>query len=31
MISKNMVVDDILGKNPQLEGVFKDYGIKCFG
>lgn len=31
MLSKNMVIDDILYKYPQLETVFKNHGIKCFG
>lgn len=31
MISKTMVIDDILFKNPELENVFKSFGIKCFG
>ena len=31
MISKDMIVDDILYKHPQLEKVFKSKGIKCFG
>lgn len=31
MLNKNMVIDDILYKYPQLETVFKNYGIKCFG
>ncbi len=31
MIDKNMVIDDILYKNPELEKVFKENGIKCFG
>lgn len=31
MISKTMVIDDILFKNPELESVFKSFGIKCFG
>jgi len=31
MLSKNMVIDDILYKYPQLETVFKEHGIKCFG
>lgn len=31
MLEKNMVIDDILYKYPQLEEVFRNYGIKCFG
>jgi hypothetical protein len=31
MINKDMVIDDILYKHPDLEKVFKDIGIKCFG
>jgi len=31
MLSKNMVIDDILYKYPQLESIFKTHGIKCFG
>ncbi len=31
MISKDMIVDDILYKHPQLEKIFKSKGIKCFG
>lgn len=31
MITKNMVIDDILNSNPSLDKVFKDSGIKCFG
>lgn len=31
MISKDMVIDDILYKHPELESVFKEAGIKCFG
>lgn len=31
MINKNMVIDDILYKHPELERVFKENGIKCFG
>ena len=26
-----MVIDDILYKHPDLEKVFKNIGIKCFG
>lgn len=31
MIEKNMIIDDILFKHPDLEYIFKDFGIKCFG
>jgi hypothetical protein len=31
MLNKSMVIDDILYKHPQLEKVFRDHGIKCFG
>jgi hypothetical protein len=31
MIKKEMVIDDILYKHPELEQVFKNIGIKCFG
>ncbi len=31
MLSKDMVIDDILYKYPKLEEVFKVHGIKCFG
>ncbi len=31
MLDKNMVIDDILYKYPQLERVFHEHGIKCFG
>lgn len=31
MIKKNMIIDNILFKNPELEKVFKKFGIKCFG
>ena len=31
MIEKNMIIDDILYKHPELEKVFKDTGIRCFG
>lgn len=31
MIERNMVIDDILYKHPELEKVFKESGIKCFG
>lgn len=31
MIDEKMVIDDILYKNPELESVFKSFGIKCFG
>lgn len=31
MFSKNMIIDDILYKHPQLESVFRNHGIKCFG
>ena len=31
MISKDMLIDDILYKHPDLEKVFKGLGIKCFG
>lgn len=26
-----MVIDDILYKHPELEKIFKNIGIKCFG
>jgi len=31
MISKDMVIDDILYKYPELEKILKNHGIKCFG
>jgi hypothetical protein len=31
MINKDMIIDDILYKHPELEQVFKNIGIKCFG
>jgi len=31
MINKNMIIDDILYKYPQMEKVFKEAGIRCFG
>lgn len=31
MIDKKMIIDDILFKHPDLEYVFKSFGIKCFG
>lgn len=31
MIDKKMIIDDILFKYPDLEYVFKNFGIKCFG
>jgi len=31
MIKKDMIIDGILFKNPELEKVFKRFGIKCFG
>lgn len=31
MIDKNMIIDDILYKYPDLENVFRDFGIRCFG
>jgi len=31
MLSKDMIIDDILYKYPELEKTFKDRGIKCFG
>lgn len=31
MLNKSMVIDDILYKYPQLEEIFKNHGIKCFG
>jgi len=31
MINKDMVIDDILYKHPELEKIFKNIGIKCFG
>lgn len=31
MFTKEMLVDSILRKNPKLEKVFKNEGIKCFG
>lgn len=31
MIDEKMVIDDVLFKNPELEEVFKSFGIKCFG
>lgn len=31
MLNKNMVIDDILYKYPQLEAIFRNHGIKCFG
>ncbi|MDF2520858.1 MAG: hypothetical protein K0R84_1486 [Clostridia bacterium] len=31
MINKDMVIDDILYKHPDLERIFKSAGIKCFG
>lgn len=31
MIDKKMIIDDILYKHPNLEYVFKNFGIKCFG
>lgn len=31
MINKNMIIEDVLSKNPKLETVFKNAGIKCFG
>lgn len=31
MIEKNMIIDDILYKYPQLEDIFRNHGIKCFG
>ncbi len=31
MIDKRMIIDDILFKYPDLEYIFKNFGIKCFG
>jgi len=31
MIKKDMIIDNILFKNPELEKIFKEFGIKCFG
>jgi len=31
MIDKKMIIDDILFKHPDLENVFKNFGIRCFG
>ncbi|WP_096230262.1 DUF1858 domain-containing protein [Thermoanaerobacterium sp. RBIITD] len=31
MISKDMIVFDVLEKYPKLENVFKNNGIRCFG
>ncbi len=31
MIEKSMVIDDLLYKYPQLEEVFVNHSIKCFG
>jgi len=31
MVSKEMIIDDILNMNPKFEKVLMDAGIKCFG
>ncbi len=31
MLDKSMVIDDILYKHPELEEIFRNHGIKCFG
>ncbi len=31
MLNKDMIIDNILFKNPKLEKIFKSFGIKCFG
>ena len=31
MITKDTMIKDILADHPEVESVFKQYGIQCFG
>ncbi|TCO79369.1 hypothetical protein EV214_10287 [Marinisporobacter balticus] len=31
MMDRDTVINDILIKHPQVEEVFKEFGIRCFG
>jgi len=31
MITKNTIIFDVVIENPEVEKLFRKYGIKCFG